>query len=466
MDRDRRNALLEGPPVPTLVRLAWPVFVVLALQTAVGVAETYFVSTLGTDAVAGVTLVLPIVMLMVTMSNGGIGGGVASAVARALGAQRRAQAQALVVHGLVIGAAFGAAFSALIWLGGPTIFRLLGGRDVALENALTYANLVFAAAIPSWVANLLAASLRGAGNVRTPALVSAATSLVGLVASPVLIFGWGIVPAFGVAGAGLAVAGINTATALILMLHMASRNADLRLRPCRLETRLFADILRVGMPSALGTIVANLTVVLATGYAGRYGAASIAGYGLASRIDYLLIPLFFALGSATLTMVGTSVGARRMDRARQAAWAGVSMSASLALVIGGVAAVLPAPWMHLFSADPAVVAVGTAYLVRVGPTYVFFGVGMAIYFASQGMGRMAWPLAAGLVRVAVVGLGGLAWTVVRGGDIEGVFWIIAAGYVAFGGISLFALIGRRGWAGRHHAPAQSHRVGLEENRAG
>jgi Na+-driven multidrug efflux pump len=309
--------------VPTLVRLAWPVFVVLALQTAVGVAETYFVSTLGTDAVAGVTLVLPIVMLMVTMSNGGIGGGVASAVARALGAQRRAQAQALVVHGLVIGAAFGAAFSALIWLGGPTIFRLLGGRDVALENALVYANLVFAAAIPSWVANLLAASLRGAGNVRTPALVSAGTSLVGLVASPVLIFGWGIVPAFGVAGAGLAVAGINTATALILMLNMASRKASLRLRPCGLETRLFADILRVGMPSALGTIVANLTVVLATGYAGRYGAASIAGYGLASRIDYLLIPLFFALGSATLTMVGTSVGARRIDRARQAAWAGV-----------------------------------------------------------------------------------------------------------------------------------------------
>jgi Na+-driven multidrug efflux pump len=134
-------------------------------------------------------------------------------------------------------------------------------------------------------------------------------------------------------------------------------------------------------------------------------------------------------------------------------------------VIGGLAAALPAPWMHLFSADPAVVVVGTAYLVRVGPMYVFFGVGMAIYFASQGMGRMAWPLAAGLVRVAVVGLGGLAWTVVRGGDIEGVFWIVAAGYAAFGGISLFALIGRRGWAGRHHAP-ESRRVGLAQDRAG
>jgi hypothetical protein len=76
--------------------------------------------------------------------------------------------------------------------------------------------------------------------------------------------------------------------------------------------------------------------------------------------------------------------------------------------------------------------------------YVFFGVGMAIYFASQGMGRMTWPLAAGLARVAVVGFGGLAWTVAWGGDIEGMFWIVAAGYVAFGGISLVGLIARRG----------------------
>jgi putative MATE family efflux protein len=462
----RHNALLDGPAVPTLVGLAWPVFVVLALQAAVGVAETYFVSALGTDAVAGVTLVLPIVMLMVTMSNGGIGGGVASAVARALGARRGEEAGALAVHAIMIGVAFGAAFSALIWLGGPTIFRLLGGRDAALENAMIYANLVFAAAIPSWIANLLAAALRGAGNVRVPALVSAGTSLVGLLVSPALIFGWGVVPALGVAGAGLSVAGINAATALILMAHMASRNASLRLRPCRLEARHFVDILRVGLPSAFGTIVASITVVLATGYVGRYGAESIAGYGLASRIDHLLIPLFFALGSATLTMVGTSVGAQRPDRARQAAWAGVSISAVLALAIGGLAAVLPGQWMRLFSDEPAVIAVGTAYLVRVGPMYVFFGVGMAMYFASQGMGRMTWPLAAGLARVAVVGLGGLAWTVAWGGGLEGVFWIVAAGYLAFGGISLFALIGRRGWAAGDEAPAARSAVERAQSRAG
>jgi MATE family, multidrug efflux pump len=443
--QERTAVLLDGPVVATLARLAWPIFVVLALQVLVSVAETYFVSTVGTDAVAGVTLVVPILMLMVMMSNGGIGGGVASAVARALGAGDRKKAEALVLHAIVIAAVFGGAFSALIWLCGPAIFRLMGGRNLVLANALIYANLVFAAAIPSWIANLLAAALRGAGNVRVPALVSAATAVVGLIASPLLIFGWGIVPSFGVAGAGLAVAGINTASALVLLIYMSSRKAELRLARHRLEFRLFREILGVGLLSAFGTVMANLTVVLATGYAGRFSAEGIAGFGLASRIDYLLIPLFFALGSATLTMVGTSIGARRMARAREAAWAGVALSAVLALGVGSLAAAMPAAWMHLFSRDPAVVLVGIAYLQRVGPAYVFFGAGMAMYFASQGMGRMAFPIAAGLARVLVVGLGGLAWTVAMHGSIEGLFWIIAAGYAAFGCINFYALIGAEVW---------------------
>src|SRR3954469_11181092 len=97
-----RTALLEGPIVPTLVRLAAPVLVVLAVQTLVGVAETWFVSFLGTAAIAGVALVFPLFMLMTMMSNGGMGGGVSSAVARAVGAGRNADADALVRHALII----------------------------------------------------------------------------------------------------------------------------------------------------------------------------------------------------------------------------------------------------------------------------------------------------------------------------------------------------------------------------
>src|ERR1051325_10149479 len=148
-----RATLLEGPIAKQLLALAWPVLVVLALQTFVGVAETYFVSFLGTDALAGVALVCPVFMLMTMMSNGAIGGAVSSAVARALGGGRAADAKALAWHAVVLGAAFGALFTIGVWAGGPALFRAMGARDEALAAATLYANVVFLSAIPGWIAN-------------------------------------------------------------------------------------------------------------------------------------------------------------------------------------------------------------------------------------------------------------------------------------------------------------------------
>src|SRR6267143_2148708 len=171
MNATMRATVLEGSIARTLLSLAWPVLVVLALQTFVGLAETWFVSFLGTDALAGVALVFPLFMLMTMMSNGGIGGGVSSAVARALGAGRTKDAEALATHAAVIG-------------------LLLG--------------VLFLAAVPGWIANLLAAALRGTGNVRVPAIVTATGAVITLALSPLFIFGWGWVPRMGVAGAGVA----------------------------------------------------------------------------------------------------------------------------------------------------------------------------------------------------------------------------------------------------------------------
>src|SRR5437764_274608 len=167
----QRQALLGGPVLPVMLKLALPTVIVLVVQSFVGVAETYFVSFLGTDALAGVALVFPVLMLMQMMSNGGIGGGVSSAVARALGANRRADADALIWHAIVLACAFGLIFMAAAILGGPILYRAMGGTGPTLTAALTYSGVVFAGAIPIWIAALLSSALRGAGNVNVPALV-------------------------------------------------------------------------------------------------------------------------------------------------------------------------------------------------------------------------------------------------------------------------------------------------------
>ena len=131
-------ALLAGPVLPALLKLALPTVVVLVVQTLVGVAETYFVSFLGTEALAGVSLVFPIFMLMQMMSNGGIGGGVASAIARAIGAGKVAEAEALALNALVLAIVFGVIFAGAEWLFGEAVYRLLGGQAGALGAALEY----------------------------------------------------------------------------------------------------------------------------------------------------------------------------------------------------------------------------------------------------------------------------------------------------------------------------------------
>jgi len=426
------GALLRGPIARQLVRLALPILIVLAVQTLVSIAETYFVGFLGTDAIAGVTLVFPLLMLMTMMSNGGFGGGVSSAIARAVGAGRMEDADALVTHAALVAIVLGGIFSAAALAGGRALYAALGGEGAALANALLYSRLVFGAAIPIWLVNLLAAALRGAGNVRVPAILTAVGALMTLILSPLLIFGAGPVPALGVAGAGVAMILYYATAATALLAYLRSPSAPVRLAGARIQWRLLKDILGVGTLSAIGTLLANVTVVLTTGLVGGFGSATIAGYGIASRLDYLLIPLLFALGTASVTMVGINVGAGQIGRARRIAWIAGALSAAASGAIGLLAAIRPDVWLALFSRDPEVIGAGLAYLHRVAPFYAFYGLGMALYFASQGAGRMLWPVIAGIARLLVATLGGWFWIAVLGGTLTGLFWIVAASMVAFG----------------------------------
>ena len=201
----RTRLLLEAPVAPTILRLALPNVVVMVAQTAVGLIETYFVAKLGLDALAGMALVFPLFMLLQMMSAGSMGGGILSAVARALGGGDRARADELVWNAVAIALALGVATTAAALIHGPSLYALLGGRGGSLAAAATYTGVVFAAAIPVWLYNSLAAVIRGSGNMMFPAAVVTVGAIVLVPLSPLLIFGYGPFPAFGIVGGALAV---------------------------------------------------------------------------------------------------------------------------------------------------------------------------------------------------------------------------------------------------------------------
>jgi putative MATE family efflux protein len=419
-----RAAILTGAILPTLLRLALPTIIVLVAQTAVNVAEAYYVGFLGTDALAGVALVFPIFMLMTMMSNGGFGSGVASSVARAVGAGRKDDADALVFHSVVLAVIIGALFTVAAIKGGPIMYRMLGGHAEALDAALKYSNYLFAGAIPVWIVNLQAAALRGAGNVKVPATVTLVGALVMIPASPLLIFGLGPIPGLGIQGAGIAFAVYYCGAMLFLMRYMASGRSGLTFKIVPLQSRLFMDILKVGVPTAINAILTNLTVILVTGAFGLFGTTALAAYGISSRLDYIMIPLLFGLSTAVLTMVGVNIGAGQVARAKKIAWTGGVAGMVLTGSIGIIVALFPMLWLHLFSSDPVVLADGATYLRIVTPAYAALGFGFVIAFAAQGAGHVFWPFVAAVGRILVAA--GLGW--------------IAVGYFGAGLAALSAMV--------------------------
>lgn len=448
-----RHAIEHGPIFPTMLRLALPTASVLVVQTLVSVAEALYVSFLGTSAIAGVSLVFPIVLLMATMSNGGIGGGVSSAVAREIGAGNQKEADALLLHAIVLAVVFGLLFTAGALLFGPDLYRSLGGHGAILSTALTYSTFVFAGAVPIWLVNLIASALRGAGDVKVPALVTLIGASILIPLSPALIFGFGPFPRMGVAGAGIAVCTYYVLASIALIVYLASGRATLLLRIVPLQFRLFRLILSVGLLSAIGTLQTNITTVLLTGAAGSFGTEALAGYGIASRLDYLLVPLLFGVGTGVLTMVGINVGGGHSGRARRIAWTGAAAGFLLTGSIGMFAALFPAAWVGLFTHDAAVASTGTLYLQTVAPFYAVYGAGMILYFASQGAGRVTWPFLAGTARLSVSA--GLGWYLVMRHEagLTTLFHVIAAGSVLYGVITIAFIALSPNWGQRRLLPA-------------
>jgi putative MATE family efflux protein len=429
----RTKTLLEAPIVPTLTRLAAPNIFVMVLQALIGLFEAYFIGKLGPEQLAGVTLVVPLLMLTQMMSGGAMGGGISSAVARALGSGRRDDANALVWHAVAIAFCFGAATTLIVLGAGRWIYgTAMGSHGLALESALTYSHITFAGAILIWLFNSLANVIRGTGNMNVPAGVSVVGTMVIIPISPVLIFGWGPIPAFGVAGGAIAGLSYYAVGCVVLIFYLWTNRGVLTPAsvPPALHWRLSRDILRVGLIACIITVTTNLTVAVATALVSINGAAAVAGYGVGARLEYLLIPLAFGFGGPMVAMVGTAIGAGRRERALKIAWLGAAVCGLMTGAIGLWAAFFPRTWLTLFGSDPVLIETGTRYLQIVGPAYGFFGAGMVLYFASQGAGRLKWPLIGGLSRLAIATIGG--WLMLRlTGDIDGVFAALAVALVTF-----------------------------------
>jgi Na+-driven multidrug efflux pump len=441
----RTRMLLEQPIARTILRLAVPNAVVMTVQILIGLMEVYFVSRTGVDALAGVSPVFPLVSLVIAVAQGAIGGGIVTTVARTLGTGRIGEASEYAWYAVALSVPLGLATTAVMVAFGPSLYAHMGISGNALAIAVSYSLIIFAGAVPIWLFNLLMALVRGTGNLQVPVIVVGGGALLLVPLSQALIFG-----AFGYQGLGpsggavamLVYYGLGT---LAYTAYLWGGFGVLKpsFRIPRLSLAPALALLRIGGMSAVVSATTNLTLAIVTAYVAMGGVEALAGYGAASRLEFLLVPLAYGIGGPVGIVISANLGAGQTERAIKASWIGVLMACALTESIGLAAAAFPQQWIRLFSQDPSVLQVGAEYLHRVGPFFGFFGLGYVLYCIGQATRRMEASVVAALLRAAIAVLGGYVVVWLKA-DVTWNFVAVALGMVAFGLFALPPLINRSG----------------------
>ncbi len=447
-----KNALLEGPILRTLLMLAWPNTLALTSGTCVVIAETSYIGRLGVEPLAAMALVFPCVILTMTMSGGAMGGAVASAIARALGAGDRERASALAAHALLISVAFGLVFMLGMLIFGPKLLELLGGRGNVLTQAIAYSHIFFGGAVIPWLMNSMGGILRGTGNMKLPSFLMLLSAFCQVVIGGTLALGLGPIPSFGMRGIAAGALIAFSVSIAVMGWYMFSGRARVVPKLHGIRWSMFTDILKVGAIACFSPLQSVLSVSIFTHMLARYGTEVLAGYGIGARLEFLLTSIAFAVGIASVPMVGMAIGAEKIARARRIAWTAGTVTFVSMGVLAGLVAIVPDLWVNIFTNDPGVRATSRQYLATAAPMYAFIGLSLSMYFASQGAAKVLGPVLAQTARLVFIAIGGW-WLSTHDATAQSFFWLAAASMVLLGSLSCLSVIFTR-WGPRHGAVAK------------
>ena len=442
----RTKHLLTAQPLPLLARLATPSTVAFFIQGSVSLTEVWFIGQLGETPLAAIALAFPLLMLTQTLSGGAIGGAVAASIARSLGAGDAPRAERLIWHALAV--AIGGAMLILIifLIGGEAFLRFLGGTGEVLVQSYAYASILLSAGVSLWLVGILTAVFRGTGEMQFPAQMMVLNAIIQIPLSGCLILGWAGAPQLGIIGAALSaiIAATVVCVPLLLRLIFSKGSVSLRRSAMRFSKIDFGDILRVALPASLSPVLTVSTVLMLTAFVATFGEAALAGYGIGSRVEFLIIPLVFGLGSAMTSLVGISIGAANAERAEQVARVGGTTAGLIAGSVGLILALFPDTWISVFTDAPEVHEAAKGYIQIVGPFFFFHGIGLSLYFASQGASAMLWPVIATILRLLVAATAAYTFAFTLEFGLAGIY-VAAAAAMALYATVIAVAINRGAW---------------------
>ena len=383
---------MEGPVGPTLFRLAVPMVFGILSMVAYNLADTFFVGQLGSDQLAALSFTFPVVLTIASLAQG-IGMGTSAVVSRAVGAAEYDRVRRLTADSLILGLTVVGVFAGVGLLTIDPLFSLLGARGVILDYIREYMEVWYLGMIFVVVPMIGNNIIRATGDSRTPGMVMVIGAAANVILDPLLIFGLGPVPALGIRGAAMATLigrGITFCVAMYVLI-VREKLLTLQADPIREVFRSWLEILHIGIPTAGARMIIPVGQGVVTRIIAGYGAAAVAGYGVATRIEFFSLAALNALSSVIPAFIGQNFGAGKIDRVRE----GFRESRNFSFYVGGalfLVYLLLAPRIAgLFNADPTVVATASLYMRVVSVAYAGQGLYLVV---NAGLNVLRRPLTA------------------------------------------------------------------------
>ncbi|MBW2981612.1 MATE family efflux transporter [Candidatus Woesearchaeota archaeon] len=419
--------LINGNITKTILALSWPTMIAMLLQVGFNIVDTIFVGRLGPEAIAAVSIVFPVVFLMFAL-GGGLGIGTTSLIARYIGAERVAEADNAAEHSFIIAIVLSILFTISGLLFADKLFFLMGATPEVIGLASNYSRWIFGFSLFMFIGLAAISILRGLGDMKTPMIGMVIATVLNIILDPLLIFGIGPFPELGIDGAALATVISRFLAVIIMMGFIFSSITKVSIKPRHFKFRKFLikEILRVGIPSSINQSMMSLAIMVITRIVAFFGPIAIAAYGIAFRVESLVILPILGIATAVITMVGQNVGAKRFSRAERSVWAAAKISAIFVLPIAVLLFIFPGPIYSIFSNDALLISYGIDLLRILSPIYIFAAVAINIASAFQGAGHATPALVMTALRLFIFSIPlALLFSFTLGFGLNGV-WIGAA----------------------------------------
>lgn len=433
--RDRVDEFIANPRRALFI-MSGPVIVAMFVQTMYNLVDTAFVGRLGAEAIAALTFAFPLFFVVVGL-NSGIGVGLSSVVSRRLGAKDTNGAENAAAHGLLVTMVFSAVLLAFGLSIQKPLFMLLGARGQVLDLAMSYMTVIWLGILfmfPAYAANSI---FSAQGDTRTPMFVQAAALLLNAALDPLFIYGLG----FGVRGAAIATV-ISLAFSLVLYVILLRRRSGLKIdfRRFRFAASLCGEICRVGAPASLMMLIMSIYVMFLNRFMAHFGTEHVAAFGLATRLESLPGMLIVGISVSLLTLVGMFYGARQMALVRSISWFGLRAGVALTGLVGLVFYLSPTAFLRIFTDEPGILALGSAYLRIDVLTFPMMAVSLTVSRVLQGMGRGMPGLVINLIRIFFVAVPlAYLFVFVLGWGFLSIAWAMVAGGIASNAVAIFWL---------------------------